>query len=91
MDRRSFLKAGMTGAGAFFLPSIAYTKINNSLGHVVIIGVGFGGATVARYLRMWSGGKISVTVIEPRPKFVSCPVSNRIFSGNAEIKTITHG
>jgi len=90
MDRRSFLKAGITGLGMAALPSLAYGKSNASLGHVVIIGAGFGGATAAKYLRMWSSGRVSVTVIEPRPQFISCPVSNRILSAAADLQTITH-
>lgn len=90
MDRRSFLKAGMAGVGMAMLPSLAYGKSNTSLGHVVVIGAGFGGATAAKYLRMWSEDRVSVTVIEPRPQFISCPVSNRILGGMADLQTITH-
>ena len=90
MDRRSFLRAGITGIGMVMLPLLASGRSNASLGHVVVIGAGFGGATAAKYLRMWSNGRVSVTVIEPRPKFISCPVSNRILSGAADLQTITH-
>ncbi|MCB5185307.1 NAD(P)/FAD-dependent oxidoreductase [Methylobacillus gramineus] len=90
MNRRLFLKSGMAGLGMLVLPSLAATNSNASLGHVVIIGAGFGGATAARYLRMWSEGRIKVTLIELRPEFISCPVSNRILAGAADINTITH-
>jgi sulfide dehydrogenase [flavocytochrome c] flavoprotein subunit len=90
MDRRSFIKAGMAGLGVAMWSPLAFGKSKTSLGHVVIIGAGFGGATAAKYLRMWSDGRVSVTVIEPRPKFISCPVSNRILSGMADLQTVTH-
>lgn len=90
MDRRSFLKASMAGIGMTILPPLAHGKSNTSFGHVVVIGAGFGGAAAAKYLRMWSEGRVSVTVIEPRPKFISCPVSNRILSGMADLEAITH-
>lgn len=90
MDRRSFLKAGMASISLASLPSLTYAKGTSSIGHVVIIGAGFGGATAAKYLRIWSQGKVRVTLIEPRAKFVSCPVSNRVFSGLVNIDEITH-
>lgn len=90
MDRRTFVKASLAGVGSILLPNLSYAKSNTSLGHVVIVGGGFGGATAAKYLRMWSNGRVTVTVIEPRSKFISCPVSNRILSGEADLQTITH-
>ncbi len=90
MNRRSFLKLGIAGLGLVSLPSWAASSNEGSLGHVVIVGAGFGGATAARYLKMWSGGRVKVTLIEPRPEFISCPVSNRIFAGMADIHGITH-
>lgn len=89
MKRRDFIKTGIAGLGMAALPAWA-SNSKTMLGHVVIIGAGFGGATAARYLRLWSQGKVKVTLIEPRPAFISCPVSNRIFAGMAELKTITH-
>jgi sulfide dehydrogenase [flavocytochrome c] flavoprotein subunit len=90
MDRRAFIKTSMAGIGLTAFPGLAFAGKKPSLGHVVIIGAGYGGATAAKYLRMWSEGRVEVTLIEPRPEFISCPVSNRIFSGAANLKTITH-
>jgi NADPH-dependent 2,4-dienoyl-CoA reductase/sulfur reductase-like enzyme len=90
MDRRLFLKASLTGMSLAALPSLANPKGTWSVGHVVIIGAGFGGATAAKYMRLWSNGKVKVTMVEPRPQFISCPVSNRIFTGLVNIEGITH-
>jgi sulfide dehydrogenase [flavocytochrome c] flavoprotein subunit len=90
MDRRHFLKSSVIGLGVATLPSWAYARSSSSFGHVVVIGAGFGGATAAKYLRLWSAGKVKVTLIEPRPQFISCPVSNRIFSGAVDMQEITH-
>jgi sulfide dehydrogenase [flavocytochrome c] flavoprotein subunit len=90
MDRRSFLKGSMTTLAMAALPSMARAKPSSSIGHVVIIGAGFGGATAAKYLRMWSEGKVKITLIEPRRQFISCPVSNRIFAGVMGMESITH-
>lgn len=91
MDRRSFLKSSAIGLGIATLPSFAFAKSSSPMGHVVVIGAGFGGATAAKYLRMWSAGKVKVTLIEPRPMFISCPVSNRVLAGAVGMKDITHG
>lgn len=91
MDRRSFLKSSAIGLGLATLPSWAYAKSSSLLGHVVVIGAGFGGATAAKYLRIWSAGQVKVTLIEPRPMFISCPVSNRVLAGAVGMKDITHG
>lgn len=90
MDRRHFLKGSLIGLGVAAFPSFALAKSSSSYGHVVIIGAGFGGATAAKYLRMWSQGRVKVTLIEPRPQFISCPVSNRVFSGAVDMQGITH-
>lgn len=46
--------------------------------NVVVIGGGFGGATVARALR---AGGIAVTLVEPRATYVACPFSNAVIAG----------
>ena len=90
MDRRHFLKGSLIGLGVAAFPSFALAKSSSSIGHVVIIGAGFGGATAAKYLRMWSEGRVKVTLIEPRLQFFSCPVSNRVLSGAMDMQGITH-
>lgn len=57
---------------------------------VVVIGGGFGGATAAKYLRMWSPD-LDVTLIERNKEFVSCPLSNRVLAGTATLSDLTRG
>jgi NADPH-dependent 2,4-dienoyl-CoA reductase/sulfur reductase-like enzyme len=57
--------------------------------HVVVIGGGYGGATAARYVRMWSGNGIAVTLIEPGAHFISCPLSNLVLGGSRRIDDLT--
>jgi sulfite dehydrogenase len=45
-------------------------------------GGGFGGATVAKYLRMWSQMGVDVTLVERNPQFISCPISNLVIGGD---------
>jgi sulfite dehydrogenase len=61
-----------------------------SIGRVVIVGGGFGGATTARYLRMW-GGNVDVTLVERNTSFVSCPISNLVVGGYKQISDVTRG
>ena len=59
-----------------------------SIGRVVIVGGGFGGATAARYLKLW-GGNIDVTLVERNATFVSCPISNLVLGGHKQMADIT--
>ena len=56
---------------------------------VVVVGGGYGGATAAKYLRMWSNGTIGVTVVEPNAEFVSCPLSNLVIGGSRQLADLT--
>ncbi|MGE0312491.1 MAG: FCSD flavin-binding domain-containing protein [Lautropia sp.] len=58
-------------------------------GHVVVVGGGYAGATTAKYLRMWSGGAVAVTLVEPNDDFVSCPISNLVLGGSKTMGFIT--
>jgi sulfide dehydrogenase [flavocytochrome c] flavoprotein chain len=59
-----------------------------SIGRVVVVGGGFGGATAARYLRMW-GGNVDVTLVERNANFISCPISNLVLGGYKQMADIT--
>ncbi len=67
---------GMLGMGAWPLSARASSAMTRA--RVIVIGGGIGGTTAARYLRMWSGGRLEVVLIEPQPMFVSCPMSNLV-------------
>jgi len=87
MKRRDFLKVG---AAAGTLASLyGCAGGNKASGHVVVVGGGYGGATVAKYLRMWSEGGVQVTLIERNPTFISCPISNLVIGGTKTMADIT--
>ncbi len=69
------------------IPSI---KSQNTIGRVVIVGGGFGGATAAKYLSVWGNGSIKITLIEKSNLFYSCPMSNLVLGGSKDLKFITH-
>jgi len=56
---------------------------------VVVVGGGFGGATVARHIRR-ADPSIAVTLIEPKKQFITCPFSNMVLGGIRQMKDITH-
>jgi NADPH-dependent 2,4-dienoyl-CoA reductase/sulfur reductase-like enzyme len=94
LDRRDFLKLGAAGimVGAFPGCATSGGEIVGKKGQrVVIVGAGFGGATAAKYIRMWSGNKIEVVLIERNPTFISCPMSNTVLGGGRTISDLTHG
>ncbi len=89
LSRRHLLGAGLA-LGGLALAGCASTSAGPSIGRVVVVGGGFGGATAARYLKMW-GGNIDVTLVERDASFVSCPISNLVLAGHKQIADITRG
>jgi sulfite dehydrogenase len=85
MKRRDFL--GFAAAGS--LAGLAGCAANvPSKARVVVVGGGFGGATAAKYIRMWDPS-IDVVLVERDPSFVSCPISNLVLAGFAGMEDIT--
>src|SRR2546428_8245146 len=60
-------------------------------GKVVVVGGGYGGATAAKYLAVWSGGAVDVTLVEADAAFISCPLSNLVLGGSRELADLTVG
>ena len=60
-----------------------------SAGKVVVVGAGYGGATAAKYLRLWSNGAVDVTLVEPNEAFISCPMSNLVLGGSKTLADVT--
>lgn len=87
MKRRSFL-GGMGALATLGIPSLSYAA-DKPVGQVVVIGAGFGGATAAKYLRLFSQGRVGVTLVDPNPAFVSCPISNLVLEGRFTIDDVT--
>jgi NADPH-dependent 2,4-dienoyl-CoA reductase/sulfur reductase-like enzyme len=87
MKRREFL----TYAGAVSLAGLAgcATPVP-SKARVVVIGGGFGGATAAKYVKLWNPS-IDVVLIERDSQYVSCPISNLVLAGYSGMADISHG
>ncbi len=91
IQRREWLfGAGAVGVGTMGLTALGgcATPASRSA-KVVVVGGGYGGATAAKYLRLFSGGRLDVTLVEPGDAFVSCPISNLVVGGFTTMSAIT--
>ena len=88
MQRRQLLQTASMGAALGAL-GLSGNAIGQSGPKVVVVGGGYGGATAAKYVRMWSDYQINVTLVEPNPEFVSCPISNLVLGGSKTMADIT--
>lgn len=84
MKRRHFI--GFVGAAAA-LSAAGCATMGGGKGRVVVIGGGYGGATAAKYIRMWDPG-IEVTLVERLNVFTSCPLSNLVLGGSRSMEDI---
>ena len=90
ITRREFLKWLSAGAGSSALAGCETPGSGRDAAsaRVVVIGGGFGGATAAKYVRMWAPD-VDVTLVERGDRFISCPVSNLVLAGNTTLPEIT--
>lgn len=91
IHRRQFLTtAGLAAvtAATTSLSSLAFAAPRKGAPKVVVIGGGFGGATAAKYLKLWAPD-FDVTLVERGDVFVSCPQSNLLLSGGRTLAQLT--
>ncbi|MFZ4626582.1 MAG: FAD-dependent oxidoreductase, partial [Rhodoferax sp.] len=91
MKRRQFVQGlgAASSLGAIALATGCASTPSGKGPKVVVIGGGYGGATAAKYVRMWSDYGIDVTLVEPSSAFVSCPLSNLVLGGTKTMADIT--
>src|SRR5918998_803915 len=94
LTRREFLKWLSAGAGVGVLPACETPRsagdAPSGAARVVVIGGGYGGATAAKYVKMWAPD-IDVLLVERDQHFISCPISNLVLAGNTTMQEITMG
>jgi sulfide dehydrogenase [flavocytochrome c] flavoprotein chain len=96
LTRRQFLGTSSTGLGVGAAAALGAgiggcaTAGGRSRRRVVVIGGGWGGATAAKYVRLYDPS-IEVMLLEPGREFVSCPLSNLVLSGVRTIESLTFG
>lgn len=83
ISRRSFIKwtsmvgaLGICGCSANF----AGRRDQSGKARIAVVGGGFAGASVAKYLKMLNRN-LDVTLIEREPFYLSCPGSNEVIAG----------
>jgi len=91
MQRRQLIQTAAFGTvlGAAGLGAGCASTLGQKGPRVVVVGGGYGGATAAKYVRMWSDQQINVTLVEPNTAFVSCPISNLVLGGSKTMADIT--
>ena len=87
-NRRDFLASLAAGSLAAMAPTGAHSAIRP---RVVVVGGGMAGATLAKYLRLWSGRTIAVTLIEKETRYTSNILSNLVVTGQRSLSTLYFG
>lgn len=95
LNRRQVLIAGGAAATSAAV-AVPVTKALGNLGAdaaiapVVVVGGGMAGATVAKYIRLWSGKTIPVTLIEANVDYTSNIMSNLVLSGQKTLSSLKY-
>lgn len=88
ISRRHFMKLMGASTALAATPTLLRAQTAVS-GQVVIVGGGFAGATAAKYLRHWSGGSVTVTLVDANPTHTSCILSNLVLNNSLGLSQIT--
>lgn len=93
ITRRRFIQyaggSSVLGLAGLSLPAGALAAPEKGGARVVVIGGGFGGATCAKYLAKMDPS-LSVTLIDRKKEYISCPFSNTVLGGINKMDYITH-
>lgn len=92
IKRRQFM--GLLGASALglMLPGRAFSAVpgpTGAAGRVVVVGGGMAGATAAKFLRLWGGSDVQVTLVERNDNYPSSILSNLVLNGSTTMNNIT--
>lgn len=86
------MPASLRGTKPVWIPANApLSRVPTNLpirGRVVVIGGGMAGATVAKYLRLWGGSGLQVTLVERERTYVSSIMSNLVLSDALTIESL---
>lgn len=90
ISRRSLLKASVAGAVGLSSFGLMPTAFAAGGKKVVVVGGGIGGATAAKYLKMFDKS-IDVTLIETNKDYFTCFMSNEVLEGSRTMDAIKFG
>jgi len=88
INRRSFVGTLGSASLATLWPLSARSA---PVGRVVVVGGGMAGATVAKYLRMWSGNTVAVTLVEQESRYTSNIMSNLVVTSQMSMSSLYFG
>jgi len=89
LTRRYFVKACGATAALSTLGAVSPRAFGKGKkGRVIVIGGGYGGAIAAKYTKL-ADADIEVMLIEKEAKYVSCPLSNEVLSGERTMESLT--
>jgi NADPH-dependent 2,4-dienoyl-CoA reductase/sulfur reductase-like enzyme len=99
MDRREFLS--MMAASGLGLMAPAIVRAEDAIlfpvptntgitGNIVVVGGGMAGAAVAKYLRLWGGTGVNVTLVEKDAAYTSNIMSNTVLTGQRSLASLNY-
>lgn len=103
-ERRRWLLMASASAIVGLVPAIGWTDddegssgstggavtpaVTGLTGKVVVVGGGMAGVTAAKYLRMWGGSGLSITLVEPDNAYTSSIMSNLVLNGSRTLASL---
>ena len=67
-------------------PALANTGLTGK--KVVVVGGGMAGMSAAKYLRLWGGSGVTVTLVEPDALYISNIMSNLVLNGSRNVGSL---
>lgn len=101
MKRREFVGLFAASAVSVLLPGKVFAEDSTrtratvpadtgAVGSVVVVGGGMAGATVAKFLRLWGGAKVQVTLVDQNATYSSNIMSNLVLSGYTTMSRLAY-
>ncbi|MGV0958512.1 MAG: FAD-dependent oxidoreductase [Limnohabitans sp.] len=84
LNRRQIISTLGVGSFVTLLPF----KASAATQRVIVVGGGMAGVTVAKYLRLWSGKTVDVTLVVPTTTYISNIMSNLVITGQLPYSTL---
>jgi len=79
-------RAGSSGSSSGSTFALASTGLAGK--RVVVVGAGMAGMTAAKYLRLWGGSGVQVTLVEPDALYTSSIMSNLVLNGSRSVASL---
>lgn len=103
MKRRQFFGVLAASAVSLMVPGMVFADERRSsgaaspvpadtgaAGSVIVVGGGMAGATAAKFLRLWGGDKVKVTLVDQNATYSSNIMSNLVLNGSLSMSKLTY-